>query len=262
MKRIFSLLYRFGKTSLLQQMAYRPSFLFAIVGKTLRVGVLLIFFKVLYLYTPFLGTYSSDAILVLIATYLTLEFLVAISFHRNLAYYLPAALRQGTFDLLLTKPINTLFHTSFRVIDFMDMISFFPVLVLWVVALGRAETITLGGIVLLVLFILLGYVFAFSFLLLLASSAFWTITATGVGRMYENILRLARYPSSVFQGGFRLLFFYIIPISAMTNIPAEALLGRAAAGAVLYFAVYTIVVFFAAVAFWKFAIRHYSSASS
>lgn len=243
-------------------MAYRPSFFLAILGKTLRVGVLLIFFHVLYLYTPFLGTYSSDEILILIATYLTLEFFVAISFHRNLAYYLPAALRQGTFDLLLTKPVNTLFHTSFRVIDFMDLISFVPVVVLWVVALGRVEAVTLTGVLLLAAFIILGYVFAFSFLLLLASSAFWTITATGVGRMYENILRLARYPSSVFQGGFRLLLFYILPISAMTNIPAEALLGRAAGSTILYFACYTIVLFSIAVAFWKFAIRHYSSASS
>ncbi|MBI3956829.1 MAG: ABC-2 family transporter protein [Candidatus Kerfeldbacteria bacterium] len=263
MRRYIHLLQHFAKVSIMNQMAYPPSFFLAILGKSLRVGTLLLFFQAIYLHTPFLGDWSADDILILLATWLTLELLIIITFHRNLTYFLAARLRDGTFDLLLTKPVNTLFYASFRVIDFMDVISAVPVIALWGYIASRG--IVTGGWLAVALFLVLlalGYLFFFAFTVLIAATGFWTLAPTGVGRLYENIVRLARYPSSVFRGAGRFTLLYLFPIVTAVSVPANVLRGNHSWMLALYFFCFTVALFTVALVVWRYALRRYSSASS
>jgi ABC-2 type transport system permease protein len=141
MKKYFRIFWQFAKISLMNQMAYRPSFFLAVIGKTFRIAILLIFFKVIYLSIKNIAGWDFNEILALTATYLTVEFFAVITFHRNLFYQLPWLIRRGNLDFILTKPINPLFHTSFRVVDMFDLTSFAPVLFLWAYIVFHAQTI-------------------------------------------------------------------------------------------------------------------------
>lgn len=263
MKRYFRIFAYCAKVSLLNQLSFPASFFLAVVGKTLRVGILILFFQAIYLYTPFLGGWSFDDILVLSATFLTLEFLVVITFHRNLAYFLPDLLRKGTFDLLLTKPVNTLWYSAFRIIDLMDTVSALPVVALWWVAASRGALAgTPASILLFLLFIAVGYLFFFAFGVLIAATGFWTLAPSGVGRLYENIVRMARYPSSVFHGPARILLLYVFPVVTAISLPAEAIRGEFGWSLIAFFAIFTALLFIAALRVWNIALRHYASASS
>jgi ABC-2 type transport system permease protein len=60
----------------------------------------------------------------------------------------------------------------------------------------------------------------------------------------------------------RALLTFVVPIAFVTTVPASVLLGRLGGEFALYAAGVAAILFTTSVLFWRFAVRHYSSASS
>lgn len=261
MKKYLKLFYLYGRISFMRQMAYRPSLWLALTAKMARVFVLLLFFDFLYLYTNALASWTHEQILVLVACYFTIEFIYGITFHRNLLYWFPNQLRKGDFDFTLVKPVVPLFHTSFQAFDFFDLFSTAPVVFLWIYIFKTTE-VSWPMVPLVLFFIILGLVFMYGFTLLIASTAFWTIQATGLGRMTEHFMRVGRYPADVFTGGWKILFWYVLPVGIIATLPAKIWFSMVDISYAAYTFFITIALFAAALGLWRHGLRHYQSASS
>jgi ABC-2 type transport system permease protein len=61
---------------------------------------------------------------------------------------------------------------------------------------------------------------------------------------------------------YRLVFTFILPVAFLTTVPAESMLGRADATGVVGMVLLATIMFGTARFFWRFSLRHYSSASS
>ena len=263
MKKYLKIIWVFSRVNLQNQMAYRPSFFLAVLGKTLRMLILILLFQVIYFNTPLLAGWKFEEIFLLIVTFLTIESIIIITFHRNLSYYLPYLIRKGEFDFLLTKPLNPLFHVSFRIIDLMDLTSALMVVYLWYYYFAHyASSISFLQILLYLVFIICALIFIFSLLVIIASSAFWTINATGLGRFFENLIRVGRFPTDIFRGIFSFLFLYIFPIGIVATVPSQILLGTVSWLYLFYLILFTAVLYLISQKVWHYALKHYSSASS
>ena len=104
----------------------------------------------------------------------------------------------------------------------------------------------------------------YSIMLSLAAVSFWIIRAQGLVYGYFNFLNIARYPDVIYPWLFRLIFGWIIPVVIVANIPARLLIKSLGQPAqlMLQLVVASSTIFFLSRAFWRFALRHYSSASS
>lgn len=257
------ILWVLAKASLMTQLSYRLSFFTAVLGKIIRQGIIILFFYIFYYRLPGIGNWRFSEILLLIAIYLSVEDLVIMTYHRNLCYYLPEDLRKGTFDFKLTKPVNTLFLKAFNVIDWFDLSAAIPVLGLWIyliwwsdLALSFTQGILIGY------FIVQAYVFIFALLVFIASSSFWTINGTGLGRFMENLLRVSRYPTEIYPKWLQIIFSYVLPLSLVAAFPAAYILHPDNYVYLVYSSVFTAAAFSGALKFWRLALRHYNSASS
>lgn len=261
--RTLALLWRFTRVNLLNQLAFPSSFILAVTGKMIHMSIVILFFHVLYGFTASIAGWNERDILIVIASYLTVESLAIITYHRNLFYYFPKLLSKGEFDLMLVRPLPTLTFTAFRVIDLMDMTSFLLVIGLWWYALAHTTIVFTIGHILLFLFLLAcALVSLFAIEVLLVSTAFWTLQALGLGRLTESVMRLGRYPTDLFRGGWQILVTYVLPIAVIATLPAKALRGTLhPASATIAFGI-TCILFAFALSFWRFALRHYSSASA
>lgn len=78
--------------------------------------------------------------------------------------------------------------------------------------------------------------------------------------LFLSLFDAARWPSSIFRGGIKFIFTFVIPISLMTTFPAEALRGQStfAMGGIAL-GVTTLFTILARLSFHK-ALRHYISA--
>ena len=101
-------------------------------------------------------------------------------------------------------------------------------------------------------------------MLSLAAVSFWIVRAQGLVYGYFNFLNIARYPDVIFPRLFRVIFGWIIPVIIIANIPARLLIKPLNQPLLLmaHLAIASVTVSLLARAFWRFALSHYSSASS
>src|SRR3972149_7747968 len=98
MKRYLTLFWLFIKVGLMRQMAYRPHFFMMIVGKVIRIALLFFFFQAIFFQVDRIGQWTLDQVLLLFATFQVVDFLMSITFHRNLAFHFPSRVQTGELD--------------------------------------------------------------------------------------------------------------------------------------------------------------------
>lgn len=258
--RIVSLLV---KTGLMQQMAYRPHFFSMLAGKVIRIVLLLLFFQAVFLKVDRIGSWGYDQVLLLFATFHVVDFLMSITFHRNLAFHLPQKVHSGDFDARMLLPVNLLFLSSLERIEWIDFASFLPTLGFLGYVLYRLEFAFTGGQLLVYLVLLVNaLLFLFAAVLAIASLSFWTTQSGGLARIFDNLLKVGRYPIDMFEGFWRSVFLYILPLVLIAQLPSEALLGILSPRTVLVATAVTGLLLALALLLWRAGLERYQSASS
>jgi ABC-2 type transport system permease protein len=128
--------------------------------------------------------------------------------------------------------------------------------------LGVIPSVT--SILLYLMALCFGIAVHYSIMLGLAAFSFWIIRAQGLVYGYFNFLNIARYPDVIFPWLFRLIFGWVIPVVIIANIPARLLIKSLGQPfpLMLHLIIASTIVFWLSRVFWKFALQHYSSASS
>ena len=108
---------------------------------------------------------------------------------------------------------------------------------------------------------------AYSFLLLLTSTAVWTVRNQSLMELWWLFTSLIRYPREIFKSpdwaipiGF--VFTFILPVMLVINVPAEVMLRTLRPENVLFMVVATAASLAASRWFFRRALRKYRSASS
>ena len=258
MRRYLKIFFILAKHNFIHQAAYRPSFFFLIAGKILRVLLFIAFADAIFRNVPEIAGFTRQRVPLLILTLMFMEFLTGIGFHRNLLYYMYEWIQQGTYDFMLIRPVNVVFFTAFRVIDFFDVI---PLLVTmsaltwFIIALHAPLLLILGYVVILGA----GYFILFAIALLLSATNFLALIPSGLGRLYESVGRLNRFPLDVLPKFWRVALFYVVPVAVAGNIPAKFLIGTWSWAQLLYIVCFAIVIFSVAIKLWYRALRSYQS---
>jgi viologen exporter family transport system permease protein len=258
--RLFALFFKIG---LMRQMAYRPHFFMMVAGKVIRIALLFFFFQAIFLKVDRIGQWTYDQVLLLFATFHVVDYLMSITFHRNLASSLPGKIQTGDLDARMLLPANLLFFVSFESLDLADFFSFLPSLAFLGYVFYRLDvSFTWTQLICYVGLIANALVFLYAVILLIATTAFWTTQAYGLGRMFDNLMKIGRYPLDIFEGFARVIFIYVFPLIFIAQLPTEALLRTFSPAFILYAFSFTGLAVAAALAFWRIGLRNYLSASS
>lgn len=261
--RYSKLLKAFSIFSIQDQMAYPLNFWLAIITKSLRVLIIIIFFKAIYLKVNNISGWDFGGALIVFATFSTVDFLANVTFARNFSQWFSRRLRSGAFDYQIIRPVNLQFVTAFSSIDFMDLASIFPILVLYYYGLTQINVaLSISNVIIYFIMTMNALFFLYSFTLVLAAINFWTIQSNGLWKFTQGVTWMAKYPTDIYFGVWSLVFNFIIPISFIATWPAKAFLGTLNWQNVIYSLVFTAVFFCLANKFWNFGLKHYGSASS
>jgi ABC-2 type transport system permease protein len=247
----------------MRQMAYRPHFFMMVAGKVIRIALLFFFFQAIFLKVDRIGQWTYDQVLLLFATFHVVDYLMSITFHRNLASSLPGKIQTGDLDARMLLPANLLFFVSFESLDLADFFSFLPSLAFLAYVFYRLDFAFSWTQVVCYLALLINALgFLYAMMLIIATTAFWTTQAYGLGRMFDNLMKIGRYPLDIFEGFARVIFIYVFPLIFIAQLPSEALLKTLAPGFVLFAFGFTGLSAAAALAFWRLGLRNYLSAST
>jgi ABC-2 type transport system permease protein len=190
----------------------------------------------------------------------TLMFTFAINIGLNIS----DQIKDGTFDLMLLKPINIFYYMFLQSFDLKNFFPDFPLFL----------------IILILLFPLAGVVFSwinllyFIFIIFLSSIIFLGISAIGIAisffipymdefwELFFSFREISRKPIDIYKNKFIILFLtFIFPFALWNYYPASILMGKIDTSIVPSLVLMAII--FLAIGFFslKYGLKHYKSAN-
>jgi ABC-2 type transport system permease protein len=252
------------RNSLIREMNFKANFTLWMVVELLWFLGQIIFLEVLFSHVDSIGDWSKWECVLLVGTHQITAQLFQAFFYVNLAE-LPDLIRTGRLDLMLLLPVDAQFAVSTRRFGMDNVVNAFVGVAIVIFCLMKLQIVPQPHqVALYAVAIGFGVAVHYAILFGLATVAFWIVRAQGLIYGYYNVFNIARYPDVVFHGIFKVIFSYFIPVIIVANVPARVLArsfespwsGLAQLlGAALF-------VVLATRAFWHFALRRYSSASS
>ena len=251
------------KNSVTREMTFKTNFLLWIVVELLWFALQLGFIGVLYLHTDTIGTWTKWQVVMLIGASHFIQEIFQGFFLVNCTN-LSELIRTGKLDFLLLLPVNTRFVVSLRQVDLGSFVNAAIAVVVMVYAAGQMNYVPAWHEVGVFLFLcLMGVLIHYSLMISLAAVSFWTVRAEGIVWGYYNLFNISRWPDSAFQGLFRKMFRFVIPMLLVANVPVKFLLEKLDSPAeLLLLAGAALACFLFSEWVWRFSVRRYTSASS
>lgn len=262
MRRHLRLLWVLIKLSFQDDAAYRGEFWIRLFSMFYSLGTVVLGLWILFSNTERIAGWSIDEVIVLFGIYHTVagvtRMVFAPSFQR-----IVEEVREGTLDFVLTKPANSQFLASFRRIYVVAGLECLLGLAVVAYGISRLQG-TLGAYAALAFPVALacGLVILYSFWLVLVTFVFWFVRIENVTQIFWALFDAGRFPLEIYPSWLRLLVTYLVPVAVITTVPAEGIAGRLAPASLLLFALMAAVALYLASRFWRFGVRHYTSASS
>ncbi len=262
----FRLLGAFGRFSLNREMAFRGNFLMKVLLEVVWLGILLLFFHTIFRNTSRIEGWNEYQYLFFLGCYYALEGLIETLFLENCVEF-GELVRTGNLDFFLLKPIDEQFLLSFRHIDW----STAPKILIGGALMGfglweLGEPVTLARLGGFLVALASGIAMAYSFLLMLASTAIWMVRNQSLMELWWLFSSLMRYPRDIYEEPWAVLiqkvFTFLLPALLVVSVPAEAMV-RILEPAILGWTICAGFMMLLA-SRWVFrkAIRSYRSASS
>ena len=260
--RYFSIYAALWKNSVTRETMFKGNFLLWIFVELLWFGLQLAFIGVLYLHTDNIGSWTKWQVVMLIGASQFIQQMFQAFFLVNCTN-LSELVRTGKLDFLLLLPVNTRFVVSFRQVDLGSFVNAASGLAVMAFAARQLHyTPTLSHIVGFFVLCVAGVLIHYSLMFLLATISFWTVRAQGIVWGYYNLFNIARMPDEAFQGLFKALFTFVLPMLLVSNVPVRLLVNKFSVSHALILIVMAVLCAAVSELGWRTSIRHYTSASS
>ncbi len=252
----------FLKASLIADLEFRTNITIKVIGDCLWYVAQISLFEVLFSHSNQLLDWTKPSMRVFMAVLFIVDALWMWLFSENVDR-LSEKIRKGDLDLLLTKPVNSLFMLSFRKLNSAYVVNLVLVtgwLVLSLIQLPEAPG--LWRILSLIIFIPCGLALIFCMRLFFASQAIFFTNVDNINYVWYQLYRLGTRPHNLYPSWVRYLVLFFFPVGFLASVPSRVVLGLEDGSRVVLAIALTAVFVTAARIYWRYAISHYTSASS
>jgi ABC-2 type transport system permease protein len=253
---------QFVSQSLKRNLEYRADMILGIVSFIAVQGVGLLSIRVLYNYIPDIAGWTYNELLLIYGIFQIprgIDHLLT----DNL-WILSNMVRKGTFDQILTKPLNPLFHVVAQrfqtealgelLLGTGILIYVFPLLDL---QLNLAQFVVLG------VFIFVGSLIYTAIKLFATTLSFWMKNSFPIMVTVYDMALFTQRPLAIYPLALRFILSYVIPFAFTAYFPALYLLTDVDVSQLMLQAVVvTSGLLLLSYRFWLLGIKHYESAGS
>ncbi|GIJ47918.1 ABC transporter permease [Virgisporangium aliadipatigenens] len=244
------------------EMQYRMNFFLQLFQSALATGTGLVVLALVYAQVDELRGWSRPELLVVLGVFTIIGGVLESVVKPNLVRFMEEV-ADGRLDFVLAKPVDAQLLISIRAVRFWQAVD---VLVGAVVLGVGASRLTPRPGALAVLGFAAGLLFAvvilYSFLLILATSAFWFVRVDSFVETFDGVFQAGRWPIGIYPGWLRTGLTVVVPVGFAVTVPAELLTDRS--GWVTLAAEAALAAALAGLArlCWRLGLRRYGGASA
>ncbi len=251
------------RLNFMSQMEYRANF---VSGILMEAGFLLsklMYVIVVYASGKGIAGYGPDEILVFVGSFVALTGFYAGFLGANL-FQLSGLVRDGSFDMILVKPLNAQFLATLRRSDIgcfaFDFLAGVVMTAVGVARLGEGfDPLPLIGWA---LFVATGAAVGYALWVIPISFVFRIVRADAIAGLADSFWDFNNVPMVVYGKAGQAIGTFFIPIFVITNFPALAALGRMTPLLFAWGIACPFVFCFLASRLWRLGLKHYASAGN
>lgn len=251
---------RMAVMSFYAQMSYGLGSLGFLAGKVVRLVFFFAYIVAIFKHTNSLVGYTLAETVLFFLTYNVIDITVMV-FLRGV-YSAKRTVEDGDLDYYLIQPCSPLFRMTSGYVDFIDILTMLPVLVLFAMTWPKLPGIGPLQLAFYLLLILNGIAIAFAMHIVVAALAVWTQELENAIWIYRDLMFLGRFPVDIYSAPMRWALVILVPIGVMTSFPAKALLGLLSSRWISYSIGVGTLSMAASIWFWHQALKRYTSVSS
>lgn len=241
-----------------QTTANRLSAIFLLLGKIIRFSLFLLFLTFFLQGTKGIGIFSREQIIFFYLSFNLSDTLSQFFFRE--AYRFRSLIINGSFDLILTKPVSPLLRVLLGGADLLDLIMLVLLSAITFSFAFQNFSINIFNFSIYVLLMLNGLIIAFTFHLLILGFGILTTSVENLIMVYRETSALLRIPVDLYVSPLRFVLTYILPLAIMFTFPAYALFGIINWKLILISVVFSLLLMYLSFKFWNFSLKKYSSA--
>jgi len=162
----------------------------------------------------------------LIQSIFTLSLGLAYILFSNVLWATMQYIREGSFEVVLLRPVNSLFYliaTNFDTGSFGLLIGGG---VMFGIAIAHTGVVSLAASAQFLFLFIGGFAVMTGFQMIMAATSFKWVGNSRLTEILDSILSFGKYPVSIFPQSIKIISSYIIPVGMIGFFPASALLGR------------------------------------
>lgn len=260
--RYLRLLAIFYRNSIIAEMEYRANFIANVFMSAFWLAFAILGLQVFFFHRDQIGAWGYYEAMLVVGFYSLFNGLIEALLQPNMSRIIEQ-IRMGTFDFVLIKPVNSQFMASLRHLSIWKLADVAIGLGICVYAMNRLDAApSLLDLMLAGGFVACGALILYSIWLMMVTTAFWFVRIDNITELFTSIYETGRFPVSVYPSWMKGVLTFVIPIAFITTFPAAAILGRAKPFLLPVAFLLAAALFYGCTRFWRFALRHYSSASS
>jgi ABC-2 type transport system permease protein len=263
LKRYATIYSALWQNSVAREMSFKSNFILWIFVELLWFALQLSFVGVIYLHTDRIADWTKWQVVMLMGASHFIQQVFQAFFLVN-CVNLSELVRTGKLDFLMLLPVNTRFIISLRQVDLGGFVNASSAVAVMFYAARQLQLVpSVAQIFGFLLLAIAGIFVHYSLMFLLTTISFWTVRAQGVVWGYYNLFNIARLPDSAFSGFFKIFFKFAIPMLLVANVPAKLIAQKLQSPwEMLLLVAMAAICFTVSEMGWRFAMRHYTSASS
>jgi ABC-2 type transport system permease protein len=245
--------------SLFSAISVKSVFLIFVIGKIFRFSVYISFLYFLVQGVNTLADYNANQTLFVFLTFSVVDILGQ-TLYRQVYSFKPLII-SGDFDLILVKPMSSLFRGLVGSVDFNDMV-LIPVLIAFTYFVGQKLDPNFINVVQYFLLIINALMISTAFHILILALYVRYLTVDYLTLLYRDLVSLGRLPVEIYREPIRWILTFVVPVATMVTVPARALMGLLTwqgLGIALCVGILGVV---GSLYYWKYALKFYTSASS
>lgn len=242
------------------QLTYRLGSAGFLIGKMFRLVFFFAFMAAVFNHVETVAGYSLLETALFFMTYNLVDMTAQILFRG--VYGARRTVSEGDFDFYLVQPCSPLFRMTCSSVDFLDIITIIPVIVMTGVCFHRLPPLGAAAYAAYGALMLNGVALIFSIHVLVAGLAVRTQELESAIWIYRDVMFMGKFPVDVYAPAVRWALTIGVPVAVMTTFPAKAALGLLSPAWIVYAFALTAAALPLSWLFWRGSVARYTSSSS
>lgn len=259
-RKYFRIWTRTASMAMQAQLTYRLGSFGFLLGKMIRLVFFFAFVVAIFSHVETVAGYSLVETALFFLTYNLVDMIAQIFFRG--VYGARRTVTEGDFDFYLVQPCSPLFRMVCSTVDFLDIITLLPVLVMIGMTFARLPAYEWTRYAAYALLVGNGVALIFAIHVFVAGLAVRTQELENAIWIYRDVMFMGKFPVDVYARPVRAALTFAVPIAVMTTFPAKALLGLLSPGWAAYAAGLSAASVALSAVWWRGSVARYTSSSS